>query len=122
MVASAFKMIRWLLVLPAAIAVAVLVDGAVVEVLEGLGAVDRSAPWLVGMMLGHFVMGAGSLAAGSWMAPARRDTVATILFVLAIFVTIEAVASGGLPVWLILLLYAAFVAGAWAALRKTRQS
>jgi len=117
MVASAFKMIRWLLVLPAAIAVAVLVDGAVVDVLGGLGVGDRSVPWLVGMMLGHFVMGAGSLAAGSWMAPARRDTVATILFVLAIFVTIEAVASGGLPVWLIL-----FVAGAWAALRKTRQS
>ena len=122
MVASSFKMIRWLLVLPAAIAVAVLVDGAVVEVLGGLGVVDRSVPWLVGMVLGHFVMGAGSLAAGSWMAPARRDTVATILFVLAVLVTIEAVASGGLPVWLTLVLYAAFVAGAWAALRRTLHS
>ena len=122
MLASALKMVRWLLVLPAAIAVAVLVDGAVVEVLGGLGAVDRSAPWLVGMMLGHFVMGAGSLAAGSWMAPARRDTVTTILFVLAVLVAIEAMASGELPLWLIVLLYAAFVAGAWAALRKTRQS
>ncbi|MEN8185380.1 MAG: hypothetical protein ABFS46_22925, partial [Myxococcota bacterium] len=75
MVASALKLIRWLLVLPAAIAVVPLVDGAVVEVLGRLGAVERSVPWLVGKMLGHFVMGAGSLAAGSWMAPARRDTV-----------------------------------------------
>lgn len=122
MVASAIKMIRWLLVLPAAIAVALLVDGAVVEVLGRLGAVDRSVPWLVGRILGHFLMGAGSLAAGSWMAPARRDTVTTILFVLAILVAIEAAASGELPLWLILPLDAAFVAGAWAALRKTRQS
>ena len=122
MAASALKMIRWLLVLPTAIAIVLLVDGVVLEVIESLGAADRSIPWLVGRMLGHFVMGAGSLAAGTWMAPARRDAVARILFILAILVMLEAAASGELPLWLILPLDAAFLAGAWAALRKIRQN
>jgi len=122
MAASALKMIRWLLVLPAAIAVVLLVDGIVAEAIEGLGAADRSMPWLVGRMLGQFVMGAGSLAAGTWMAPTRRDAVARILFVLAILVMVEAAASGELPLWLILPLAASFLAGAWSALRRIRQS
>jgi uncharacterized membrane protein AbrB (regulator of aidB expression) len=117
---AALKTLRWLLVLPAAVAVVPLVDGVAVALLERAGAGEHSLAWLAGKALGHFVMGAGAIAVGTWMAPSRRSPVAKILFVLAILAAIEAAASGELPLWLILPLDAAFLLGAWVALRRIR--
>ena len=115
------KLLRWLLVLPAAIAVVPAADSLTLFALDALGAESPGVVWVGGRILGHFATGAAAILLGAWLAPARRNTIATILFVLAILGAIESVASGALPLWLILPLAAAFLAGAWLALKRIRR-
>ena len=115
------KLLRWLLVLPAAIAVVPAADWVTLQGLELTGVEGPSFLWVSVRILGHFATGAAAMFLGAWIAPARKQSIATILFLLALLGAIEAVASGEQPLWLILPLASAFVAGAWFALRRIRQ-
>ena len=115
------KLFRWLLVLPAAIAVVPAADWVTLQLLDAFGAPSPGVFWFGGRVLGHFATGAAAILLGAWVAPARRQTMATILFVLAILGAIEAAASGELPLWLVLPLAGAFLTGAWLGLRTIRR-
>ena len=115
------KLFRWLLILPAAIAVVPAADWLTLRFLELVGSDGPSFVWVSARVLGHFATGAAAILIGAWVAPARKQSIATILFILAILGAIEAVASGEQPLWLIIPLAAAFLAGAWLALRRIRQ-
>ena len=114
------KLLRWLLILPAAIAIVPAADWLTLTVLELLG-VTGGFTWVAVRLLGHFATGAAAILVGAWIAPARKQTIATLLFVLAILGAIEAVAAGGIPLRLILPLAVAFLAGAFLGLRRIRQ-
>lgn len=116
------KLFRWLLILPAAIAVVPAADWLTLQALDVVGATRGEAAWIVVRILGHFATGAAAIFLGAWIAPARQRTIAAVLFALAVLGAIEAVASGTMPLWLVLPLATAFVAGALLALRRIRRS
>jgi hypothetical protein len=115
------KLFRWLLILPAAIAVVPAADWISLQSLELIGASRPDALWVAGRIVAHLIAGAAAILLGAWIAPARKRTIATLLFVLAILGAIEATASGQMPLWLVLPLAAAFLAGAFLALRRIRR-
>jgi peptidoglycan/LPS O-acetylase OafA/YrhL len=109
------RILRWILVLPAAVAIVPFVDGLVVAALGRLGAVDRGLGWVVGKAAGHFVMGAAAVIVGASIAPSRRVGVALVLTALAALVSLASVLSGSLPLPIVLPLAVALVTGAAVA-------
>ena len=116
------KLLRWLLILPAAIAVVPAADWLTLELLDLLGTGGDGFLWLGGRVVGHVATGAAALLIGAWLAPARKQSISTILFILAVLGAIEAVAAADQDRWLMLLLAVSFLVGAWLALRKIRTS
>ncbi len=107
-----FALLRWLAFAPAAVAMVPVVDAVVVFSLQELGIEDRSVPWVVGKMIGHFLMGGAGVALGTWIAPGFKRVAGALLVILAILASIAAIQSGELPLSINLPLMAAFLTGA----------
>ena len=107
-----FALLRWLAFAPAAVAMVPVVDAVVVFALEGLAIEDRSVPWIVGKIIGHFLMGSAGVALGTWIAPGYKRVAGALLVILAILASITAIRSGELPLSINLPLMAALLTGA----------
>lgn len=105
-------LVRWLAFAPAAAAMVPVVDGVIEFALRSLGAEDGSSAWLVGKLIGHFLMGGAGIALGTWIAPGYKRVAGALLVILAILASIAAIRSGQLPLSVNLALMTAFLAGA----------